>query len=476
MTRKTASTMAGTVLLPLLCLAAGAPLPANAQVGQDGLQAAEETALLATLDSLARAHVEHERVAGVSVAVVRGPETLLLGGYGEVDLEWNVPTPRDGDANYEIGSMTKQFTAAAILRLVEEGAVDLEADITRYLPDYDTRGHAIPVRRLLDHTSGIRGYTEMPFFGEISVRKLPRDTLVTLVEAHPLDFEPGTALIYSNSAYFLLGLIIEEVSGKTYAEYVEQELFEPAGMADSHYCSERAVRENRAHGYDSGPDGLLRAAYLDHTWPYAAGSLCSTVADLVRWNQALHGGEILSVDSYRAMITPRPLKDGTPTRYAMGLLVTGEGRHRAISHGGGINGFLSDGRYYPEEDLIVVALQNSTGPRGPGALTRQLAQAVLGPAPEPPATTFRGDLAELTGRYTGAARGRTLTLEVRRDGDALIFAVEGTDQEIRPTHLEGLTWGQGLLRLWFIRKNGEIAELRLDEGSSHLVLEREEGK
>jgi CubicO group peptidase (beta-lactamase class C family) len=296
------------------------------------------------------------------------------------------------------------------------------------------------------------------------------------VEAHPLDFEPGTALIYSNSAYFLLGLIIEEVSGKTYAEYVEQELFEPAGMADSHYCSERAVRENRAHGYDSGPDGLLRAAYLDHTWPYAAGSLCSTVADLVRWNQALHGGEILSVDSYRAMITPRPLKDGTPTRYAMGLLVTGEGRHRAISHGGGINGFLSDGRYYPEEDLIVVALQNSTGPRGPGALTRQLAQAVLGPAPEPPATTFRGDLAELTGRYTGAARGRTLTLEVRRDGDALIFAVEGTDQEIRPTHLEGLTWGQGLLRLWFIRKNGEIAELRLDEGSSHLVLEREEGK
>jgi CubicO group peptidase (beta-lactamase class C family) len=451
-------------LLPLMLLLAWTHLSAQEVDGR---------ALAIQLDSAAAAHAEHEMVAGVSVAVVRGSDTLLIRGYGLVDLEWGIGTPEEGAASYEIGSMTKQFTSVAILQLVEEGRIDLDADVTTYLPDYDPKGRRIPVRRLLDHTSGIKGYTEMPIFGEISVRKLPRDTLVSLVEAEPFDFEPGHALIYNNTGFFLLGLIIEEVTGKTYEEYVTEHLFQPLEMGDSYYCSESAVREDRAHGYDGAPGGLIRARYLDHTWPYAAGSICSTAGDLIRWNQELHGGRILEGSSYEALITPAPLEDGTPVRYAMGLSILGEGNRKLITHGGGINGFLSDGRYYPEEELTIVVLQNSTGPQGPGALSGALAELILGPEPELKATPFDGDLDDLVGDYTGASRGRSLTLEVTRDGDDLVFQPRGTTNEVRPTHLKELTWGMGNTLLWFVREGGRVVEARLDQGGGHYVLKRE---
>lgn len=455
-------------LVALAVLSVLAPDPTAGQ-GRD------RAALTEALDSAALEHVKAETVAGVSVAVVHAGDTLLLKGYGLADLEWGVETPFDASASYEIGSVTKQFTAAAILMLAERGQVNLDADIRDYLPEFDSQGHAVSVRRLLDHTSGMKGYTEMPVFGELASMKLPRDTMISLVEAEPFEFEPGTALIYNNSAYFFLGLIIEEVSGRTYEDFVKEELFEPLGMEGSYYCSETAIRPNRAHGYDANPEGLIRKRYLDHTWPYAAGSLCSTAGDLVRWNQALHHGGVLAPESYESMITPAPLNDGTPVRYAKGLAVVGEGRHRVIAHGGGINGYLSDARYYPEEDLVVVVLQNSTGPLGPAALSQALAELVLGPAPEPEAVPFSVDLDELVGRYTGPARGRTLTMEVTRDGNQLVFTTEGASEGMRPIHVGDLTWAEGNSRVRFVRRNGRVVELRMDQVSGHYVLKREEG-
>jgi len=177
-------------------------------------QSPDRAALVSLLDSLATAWAADSLVAGASVAVVHRGDTLLLEGYGVADLEWDVAMATD--AVFEIGSMTKQFTAAAVLQLAEQGKLDLDADFTTYLPDYDTQGRRIPLRRLLDHTSGIRGYTEMPVFGEIMMRKLPRDSLVAKIEAAPFDFEPGTAQTYNNSAYFLLGLIVAKASGEPY--------------------------------------------------------------------------------------------------------------------------------------------------------------------------------------------------------------------------------------------------------------------
>lgn len=452
-------------LLLALALASVGPSSLAAQVG-------DRARLVAALDSAARAHVAREGVPGVSVAVVRGADTLLMRGYGFVDLEWDVPTPADASASYEIGSVTKQFTAAAVLQLVEEGKLDLDADVTGYLPDFDTRGHRVPLRRLLDHTSGIKGYTEMPVFGELMPRRLPRDTLVSLIEAEPFEFEPGTAAIYNNSAYFLLGLVVEAASGMPYEAYVRERLFEPVGMDGSYYCSERAVRDGRAHGYDGSPDGLVRAAYLDHTWPYAAGSLCSTAGDLVRWNRALHGGGVLSPASYREMTTPRPLVDGTPTEYAMGLGIGRHGGTPVIAHGGGINGFLSDARYYPEHELVVVVLQNSTSPPGPGALGRAFADLVLGPAPEPTAVAFDGDLDGLVGEYAGPVRGAHRHLVVTREGGALVMKEPEDEEAARPIHVGEGVWADGGTRYRFVMADGRALELRVSQGAGHYVLRR----
>lgn len=304
--------LALVVALTLAALAPGAAAIAPSAFGAHlhAQEVATDPALEALVDSIAEHHLEAGSLAGITVGVSRGEETVFLKAYGHADLEWDVAMPVD--AVHEIGSVTKQFTSVALLKLWEEGELDLDADITTWLPDYDTQGRAISLRRLFDHTSGIKGYTEMADFGAVATRSLPRDSLVALFEAVPLEFEPGTAMIYNNSAYFLLGLILEEVTGRPYAEVVEEEIFAALGMDRSSYCDNTAVVENRAHGYQGGADGLRRADYIDHTWPYAAGSLCSTVGDLLRWNRALHGGEVLGAEAYELLVTPRPLADGTP--------------------------------------------------------------------------------------------------------------------------------------------------------------------
>ena len=284
--------------------------------------------LIAAIDSLAAEALKGGQVAGLSIAVVRERDTLLLKGYGKADLELDVPTPDRGI--YEIGSVTKQFTAVAILQLQEQGKLSLDDELTKYLPSYPMQGHRVTLRRLLDHTSGIAGYTELPDFDAVSVRALPRDSLVALFSAKPFAFAPGEAEVYNNSAYFLLGLIIEKVSGIPYEKYVQQYLFARAGMADSRYCSNRDVVARRVHGYDFDNGRLTLAKYLDFTWPYAAGSLCSTAGDLVAWTRALHGGRLLGPAAYRELITPGTLTDGTRLRYAKGVVVDSVAGHRAI--------------------------------------------------------------------------------------------------------------------------------------------------
>lgn len=381
-----------------------------------------------------------------------------------------MPTPER--AIYEIGSLTKQFTAAAILQLQEQGKLSLDDEVTRYLPDYPTHGHRITIRRLLDHTSGIRGYTELPEFGTFSMRKLPRDSLVALFGAKPLDFVPGEAMVYSNSAYFLLGLVIEKVSEVPYEEYVRKNLFERAGMRDSRYCSERAVVKRRAHGYDMSPLGLLRAAYLDHTWPYSAGSLCSTAWDLVAWNQALHGGQILSSDSYRELITPGTLNDGTRLRYAKGLVVDSMLGRRVIHHGGGINGFLSDLKYFPDDTLTIAVLINTAGPVAPGAISRSIAELILGKRSQA-RVPFRGRVEDYVGEYRGVGRGRELVVKIAADSAGKGLTVQVGDAAPSPlVYLGGETFERESARFSFVREGGSVTKLGADLVSVYSILKR----
>ncbi|MGQ0540069.1 MAG: serine hydrolase domain-containing protein [Gemmatimonadaceae bacterium] len=427
----------------------------------------------AAIDSVVASYLKDGKAAGMSVAVLRGNDTLVLKGYGFADLELDVTTP--AAAVYEIGSVTKQFTAAAMLLLAQDGKLSLEDDLTKYLPDYPTHGRAMPLGRLLDHTSGIKGYTEIPRFGALMTRKLPKDSLVALFKDEPLDFPTGTALIYSNSAYFLAGLVIEKVAGMPYGEFVEKRLFAPLGMHDSHYCNERKIVKRRAHGYDTGPGAqLVLKGYIDHTYPYAAGSLCSTAGDLLAWMRALHGNRVLSERAYRSLITPDTLTDGTPVRYAKGLAVSEIAGHRAISHGGGINGYLSETAWLPEAQLAVVVLINTAGPVAPAEVAASLVEVILGRRKaESQATPFTGDLAAYTGTFEGPGRGRRLRVTFAADSGHLTARIADSRTAARVEYVGANTFARGSDRYVFTFVGGRAERVRVDRVALNTTLMRQ---
>lgn len=444
----------------------------------------DRAALVQKLDSLAGSGVVENRAVGIAAAVVKGNDTLLLKGYGKADVEWNIPMP--ADAMFEIGSVTKQFTAVALLQLRDQGKLSLDDDITKWLPDFDTRGNKVTLRRLLDHTSGIKGITEMPEFGHLVNSSFPRDSAYALIKRYPFQFRTGEAQIYNNSAFWLLGLVIEKAAGDTYENYVEQKIFAPLGMTRSMYCNSAEDIERRAHGYmfappapaaqasagSSGPR-IRRAPTNVHTWPFSAGSLCSTAGDLVTWLKALHGGKVLSPASYAELITPATLNDGTPLRYGMGVGVGPDIRGlKYIGHGGGIAGFVTEAAWYPDAQMAVVVLINSNGPIDPGAIGSELAGAVL-PWTRPAVKQFTGDATPLVGRYSGPSRGRDMVIQVTKADSGVAFSINGGPARPLPW-VEGLTFRQGGSLLTFkTGPSGQATALHFAGGAAYYVLKRQ---
>ncbi len=434
-------------------------------------QGIDRSRFVATVDSQVGAALNGGKAAaGMTVGVVKGRDTLLLKPYGFADLEFDVPTP-DG-ALYEIGSVTKQFTAVAILLLQEQGKLSVDDVFTKYLPDYPTQGHRITIRRLLDHTSGIKGYTEMPAFGSFMVRNLPRDSLVAMFSKEPFDFAPGEAQVYNNSAFFLLGLIIEKVSGTSYASFVKERLFEPNGMTSSRYCDERMIQKKRTHGYDAGPSGLMVKAYLDQTWPYSAGSLCSTVGDMIAWNRALHGGRVLSPSSYRDLTSPARLNDGTLLRYGMGIGLTSIAGHRSIHHSGGINGYVSESAYFPDDDVTIVVLINTAGPVSATTVVTRIAAALLGERATT-GVTLDHPVADYVGTYRGVGRGAPTVVTVSADSSGMLQLAVGRTTPARATYLGHDRFERNVMMASFVREGGRVTALRIDTGSGHYVLARQ---
>ena len=468
----------------LLALAAtGCAPPAATSPGEFGAEGVgfghpDHTAHIEAIDEIIMAPIREGHIAGASVAIVHNGERIAVRGYGWANLELGVPTPEN--AVYEIGSVTKQFTTAALLQLQEEGLLNLDADLGTYLPDFPTQGNRITVRELLDHTSGIRGYTEMAAARPYFVRRVPRDSLLVLIADHPFDFPTGEHAIYNNSAYYLAGMILEQVSGMTYEEYMEENIFAQLGMEQSHYCSETEIHEGKVSGYDAGPDGLRNKGFIVHNIPFAAGSLCSSAGDLATWLVALHGGEVLTEDSYAQITTPGDLNDGTTLRYALGLATTDILGHRAIHHGGGINGFLSESLYLPGEDLAVAVLVNSTGPPGPSPLAREIVELLVGDATPEPAP-FEGDLTRFEGTYSGPARGGRATVRIAADGDALTATpvmIGGREiPEDRQTadtldYRGDTTFRSGGSLFTFEGEGDAATVLRWDQGAGYSVMTR----
>jgi CubicO group peptidase (beta-lactamase class C family) len=437
--------------------------------------AQRDSALVQRLDSIAGHWVRRELAVGIAAAVVRGSDTLLLRSYGRADVEWDVPLPLD--AMFEIGSVTKQFTAVAILQLRDQGKLSLDDDITRWLPDFATHGRAVTLRRLLSHTSGIGDFTEAPEFASLITNvRYPRDSAYALQQRQAPQFAPGELQIYNNAGFWLLGLVIERASGMTYEDYIERHVFAPLGMTRSMYCNSMEDVPRRAHGYAVSRDRVIRRAFtVAHTWPFAAGSLCSTVGDMVAWLGALHGGRVLSPASYTEMMAPARLNDGTPLRYGMGIQVGPDPSGLMyLGHGGRGPGFWVEAGWYPESHMAVVVMINTVGPLDPQEVATDLADAVLGWTPPPP-RRFAGDPAPLVGTYAGRGRGEAMTVQVAPTPRGLGFSINGAPPRVIPW-IEGLTFGGGPLRLIFRRANGDrgpVTELRSSMPGVHLVLRKQ---
>jgi CubicO group peptidase (beta-lactamase class C family) len=295
--------------------------------------------------------------AGAAVMVVRKGQVIVDKGYGKADLELDVPMTEKN--LFRIGSITKQFTAAAIMRLVEKGKLKLDEEVGRLLPGAPLHGKKITITQLLTHTSGLKNFTELPEWDKAMAAPLPPARLYELLKDQPLDFEPGQKWHYSNTNYYLLGVIIEKASGHKYADFVRDEVTARAGLAHTIYCDNDPLIPGRARGYSGDGPRMKNARAIDMSGPFAAGGLCSTVDDLVKWAQALASGKVVSPASYAKMTTPVKPADGSDPGYGFGLGVTPIGGHRVVEHNGGINGFGSALLSFPDDGVVIAVLANS---------------------------------------------------------------------------------------------------------------------
>ncbi len=370
-----ASIVAAILTSALLALGPAVPtaLPQDPESAVAATRDQEE--LRERIEGLIARTLEQPGAVGLSVAVAIGDELVLAGGYGIAEAEHGVPV--DVDTLFRIGSVTKQFTAAAVMRLVEQEELTLEDLLNDHLPDFPTQGHEVSILHLLTHTSGIKSYTSL---GERWLKTVPleltHEELLTLLRGESFDFAPGERFLYNNTGYYLLGMIIEEVTGKSYADHLRAGLLSPLGLTRTRYGSNMELIENRAQGYRMIDGELANDALIGMSQPGAAGAILSTAQELVQWQLALVGGEVVSPQSYELMTTPYVLNDGKETKYGFGLGLGAHAGQRAVRHGGGINGFNSMLAYYPEAQLSVAVISNSEACSA-GSLAHAIAKALL---------------------------------------------------------------------------------------------------
>jgi len=347
--------------------------------------------------------------------VAEGGTVILEKGYGFADFEWKIPNAPD--TKFRLGSITKQFTATLVLQLVDAGTLSLETTLAEALPYYrrDTGGR-VTIHHLLNHTSGIPSYTDQPDFDDIM-----RDPygVREFVERHcsgDLAFEPGSTFRYNNSGYFILGAIIEQVTGKPYQQVLAERILDPLGMRATGYDLSGPVLEKRARAYERRLAGVTNADYLDMSLPYAAGSLYSTVEDLFIWDQALYGDKILPAGAKAKMFTPGL------SAYGYGWIIRPQpiGPDKAerltIGHGGGINGFNTIITRVPDDRHLVVLL-NNTGGTSLAAMTTGILDVLYGRTPPPPKRPVSAVLYE-TIRASGVAAAVSRYREIRSSGQA----------------------------------------------------------
>lgn len=344
-------------------------------VGAHACGPPEREGLAGEIDALVRREMEAGPIAGLSVAVARGTRIVHQAGYGYADVENRIPvTP---ETVFQVGSITKQFTAAAIVSLEEDGDLDFDDRLTDYLPEYPGYGSETTIAELLSHTAGVKNYTTMDRWWETLALEMSPRRLIGLFENERFDFRPGTRFSYSNSGYVLLGWIAEQVSGRPFGGLLNARLFVPLRLEQTSYCNNRALIPNRARGYQVIDGEFAHADYVSMSQAYAAGGVCSTAPDLIRWTNLLTAGAVAGRDGYELMSTPASLTDGTRIEYGYGIALGYlEGHHR-ISHVGGMLGFTGQIAHYDDDDVTIVVLANTEAAKAAN-IEVEIARLMLG--------------------------------------------------------------------------------------------------
>jgi CubicO group peptidase (beta-lactamase class C family) len=415
---------------------------------------------------------------GIAVLIARDGKVLLSSGFGMADLSHDVPvTPA---TKFRIGSVTKQFAAAAILKLQEEGKLSVSDKLTKFFPEFP-RGDEVTIHHLLTHTSGIKSFTSKPDFYATVASTVTSEQMIDSFKNDPFDFDPGTKFSYNNSGYFLLGAIIEKVSGQSFDDYLRETFFEPLEMHDTGVHTATALLKHEATGYSVAEGKATKAIDWDMSRAGAAGNLYSTVEDLMRWNEGIFGGKILSAESLKAAFTPVKLDSGEEPAmaYGYGWMMSERRGLKTISHSGGLNGWMSQLTRYVDQNTTVVVFHNAlpgVPEVSPGEVAELVADAFLWqemkarPKYEVDESVDPTMFAAYVGRYDYfgavmdiALEGQQLTAQLTGQPRFPIFAF-GPDR---------FFWKAVDAQIEFVKDdNGQIVSARHSQGGQTFVAKR----
>ncbi len=403
-------------------------------------------ALATRVDEYVNGLVKQNRFSG-AILLARDGRVLLSKGYGMANLEDE--TPNTPQTKFRLGSLTKQFTAAAILLLQERGKLSVQDAVCKYVENCPAAWQAITVHHLLTHTSGIPNMTSFPEFQKAKFFPMTPLESIAMFKDKALEFAPGEKFNYSNSGYILLGYIVERAAGKPYADFLRENIFQPLGMKSTDLDTNSAIVKNRAAGYTRGPGGIINAQYIDMTIPYSAGAMYSTVEDLYLWDRALYGEKLISKKSLEAMTAP--FKDG----YAYGIGIGEQYGLKTIAHGGGIEGFSTFLTRFTDGDGTIIVLSNMDSANS-GMVAKRLGGMVYADKVQLPSiiTVAPQVLQQYAGRYQMA--DNTPTEDI---------SVEGTRLKIKVS-------GEGEFVLLPVAKDEFVME---DDFAVHFIFNRDAG-
>ncbi|MGH9799457.1 MAG: serine hydrolase, partial [Blastocatellia bacterium] len=345
--------------------------------------------------------------------------------------------------------------------LMEQGKLSLSDEITKFLPDYPTQGHKITIEHLLTHTSGIKSYTGLPEWRPLWRKDLKMTELIDLFKDKPMEFAPGAGWNYNNSAYVLLGAIIEKITGQSYGDFVEKNIFAPLGMNQSFYDNTQRIIPRRAAGYSKSGGKYANAEYLSMSHPHAAGSLMSTVDDLAKWDAALYTEKPVKQDSLKKAWTPFVMNGGKVTKYGYGWAINTLEGERMITHGGGINGFTCDAVRLPDSKVYVAILTNREG--GVGSLAQKIAAKVAGKEMRDPVAIKLPSLDKYVGVYQLNEKADVV---VTRENESLFVQAPlfGKQEVVPMTETEFFIKAQPSARVGFVQKDGAVSAVLIRSG------------